>query len=142
MENLFCFILVAFVFVVLGGMLWFRMSVDAEKEEKTNAARVSYQSALARLKTDPTNANLKQHALQEGRTYATWTREQKAVTIFDEMALSNDISAATAGATVAINSAPTTSVEDRLKTLEGLRAKGVVTDTEYAQKRQKLLDEM
>lgn len=113
----------------------------SERDRALIAARDAYQSALERLKKDPTNADHKQHALQVGRGYANMTREQKGVTIFDEMALSNDIAAATAGATVA-KSAPVQSVEERLRSLDALRSKGLVTDVEYSQKRQKLIDEM
>jgi hypothetical protein len=111
----------------------------SEREQALIAARDAYQSALARLKKDPTNADHKQHALSVGRDYAALTREQKAVTIFDEMALGNDIAAATAGATKATAGI---SVEERLRSLDDLRSKGLVSDAEYSQKRQKLLDEM
>jgi len=91
------------------------------------------------LKKYPTDPDAKQHALEVGRGYAAMTREQKNVTIFDEMALMNDINAATAGAVAA---RPATSVETRLQELERLRANGLITDAEYAAKRQQLIDEM
>jgi hypothetical protein len=74
--------------------------IRRQKAERLQAAFDTYQSALSRLKSSPTNADLKQETLRNGRTYATLTREQSGsgVTIFDEIALSNDINAATAGA--------------------------------------------
>jgi hypothetical protein len=100
-------------------------------------AHTIYQAALETLKAAPTSADLRQKALSIGRAYSNLTRNKQGVTVYDEMALMNDIDAATAGATKA-----EISIEDRLQTLEGLRSKGLVSDAEYSQKRQKLLDEM
>ena len=118
--------------------VWILLNYGRMRQEgqRRRATLIAYQTALGNLKADPTNADLKQRALALGRAYARLTREQKAVTIFDEMALSNDISAATAGA------GRTLSAEDRLQALDTLRAKGLVSDAEYTQKRQKLIDEM
>jgi hypothetical protein len=69
------------------------------------------------------------------------------VTVFDEVALSNDISAATAGASVSTPTpaaaAPTkSSIEERLQSLEGLRSKGLINETEYTERRNRLLDDV
>jgi hypothetical protein len=65
------------------------------------------------------------------------------VTVFDEIALSNDINAATASASVVAPApAAAPSVEERLKRLDELRAKGVVNEQEYAERRQKILEEL
>lgn len=60
------------------------------------------------------------------------------------MALSNDISAATAGAMVAQAqpAQPAASVEQRLQALDALRTKGLITDAEYATRRQQLISEV
>ena len=65
------------------------------------------------------------------------------------MALSNDINAATAAATVAAPAAaPIAAVvdrptaEERLSKLNDLRLRGVISEAEYTEKRQKILDEM
>jgi Short C-terminal domain len=95
------------------------------------------------------SADLRQQALARGREYSNLTRSQKGVTIYDEMAVMNDIGAATAGATtLAATPAPapvvasTTSVEDRIKRLDELRTKGIVNDQEYEERRRKILDEL
>lgn len=117
--------------------------IKREKAERLRAANEAYKQALVQLKTDPSNPNVKQRALELGRAYAAITREQSGagsgVTIFDEMALSNDISAATAGATASKSSA---SVEDRLRSLDTLRTKGLVNDAEYAERRRQILAEI
>jgi len=134
-----CLIVIGFCIIAIVGMLYEAQSRRKKAEQALEAAHQAYQSALARLKQYPTDPDAKRHALDVGRGYANMTREQKGVTIFDEMALANDISAATAGAVAA---RPATSVEGRLQELETLRAKGLITDAEYAAKRQRLIDEM
>jgi hypothetical protein len=141
MGDSFCFTVLIVVIAVWVITVILRSAKRSETKATAKRAYDDYQAALIRLKADPTNADHKQYALQAGRSYSAWTREQKAVTIFDEMALANDIAAATAGATVS-RATLASSVEDRMRTLEGLRTKGLVSDAEYAQKRQKLLDEM
>jgi len=69
---------------------------DVKQQEKLfNNARDNYFSSLAKLKTDPTNADVKQETLRLGRNYSEQTRKRKGVgstvTIYDEMALMNDI---------------------------------------------------
>lgn len=118
--------------------------IRRQKAERLQTAFDTYQSALSRLKSSPTNADLKQETLRNGRAYAALTREQSGsgVTIFDEIALSNDISAATAGANVAPAAAPRESVETRLQQLESLRTKGLISAAEYDEKRKRLIAEM
>lgn len=117
--------------------------------QRLYAARDAYQAALAELKANPTNPDIKQKTLELGRIYSAVTRQNKTVTLFDEMALSNDINAATAAATVAAPAAapiaaavdrPT--AEERLSKLNDLRLRGVISEAEYTEKRQKILDEM
>ncbi len=60
-----------------------------------------YKNSLEALKNNPTDANRKQKCLQFGRELASLTRNYQGiegVTIFDELALMNDINAACAGA--------------------------------------------
>jgi len=102
---------------------------------------VREEHALAALKANPTNADLRERALAIGRAYAALAREQGKITIFDEVALSNDIAAATAGASSAAT-APVTSIEERLTRLSDLRAKGLLSDQEFDARRQKILDEL
>jgi len=64
------------------------------KEEKLELARCKYQGALDELAQENSSDN-KIKALELGRHYASLSRElhhgDKSVTIFDEVALTNDI---------------------------------------------------
>jgi len=107
-------------------------------------ARGAYQESLAQLKLDPSNPNLRQETLRLGREYSNLTRDQKGVTVFDEVALSNDINAACAGAAVLRPaSAPVAgSVKERLQKLMSLKEQGLVSDAEYEESRRRILAEM
>ncbi|CAG0935132.1 hypothetical protein TFLX_03964 [Thermoflexales bacterium] len=144
MDNTttFCLLILGVAFVI-----W--IIVRMQQAQQREQARQAYLAALEELKAAPTNPDLKQKTLSLGRIYSNLTRNKNGVTLFDEVALMNDINAATAGATtvarapqsVAVAATPT-SVEDRLAKLSELKAKGLVDDAEYAAKRQKILDEM
>lgn len=109
-------------------------------------SKTDYQKALQNLKSNPTNANLRLITLELGRIYSNLTREETGVTIFDEIALMNDINAACAGATVLSNSiqcvAISRTIEQRLNNLKELKEKEVINETEYNSKRQKILDDI
>ena len=147
-------IIVVFVIAIAWGIF------VANVKEKS---RVAYQQCLARLKQDPTNANLRQQTLQLGRNYSALTRNGKGVALFDEVALMNDINAATAGAANIVNqqyqqpqyaqpqyqqpqqavmTAPQPTIEDRLARLDQLKGQGVITEDEYISKRQQILSEI
>lgn len=115
-----------------------------EQTRQLNAARDAYFDALRRLKANPTNADLRQTTLQLGRTYSNLTRNKSGVTVFDEVALSNDINAACAGAAtlVANKQALSQTIESRLQKLAELKSKGLIDDEEYAARRTKILDEV
>jgi hypothetical protein len=110
------------------------------------AARDAYYLSLANLKTDPANADLRQRTLQLGRTYSNLTRNKAGVTVFDEIALMNDINAACASTSVVTSFKPQEhkkeSIEGRLSKLSDLRSKGLIDEQEYESKRQKILDEI
>ena len=77
-------IIVAIIFIAIKG------AKDLDKAQARQAqilaeARATYQDSLTKLKADPTNSNL--------------TRNNKGVTVFDEVALANDINAACGGTT-------------------------------------------
>ena len=118
-------------------------------------AKAAYESSLAQLRSNPSDAGLRQRTLTLGRTYSNATRNNKGVTIFDEMALMNDINAACGGtavahgdsfrpvpAPVALPSANASPLEDRLMRLTKLKEQGLVNDEEYQSKRQQLLSEV
>lgn len=119
-----------------------------EQQRKLNEAKKEYYSWLAHLKQNPTNADVREETLRLGRIYADFTRNQSGVTIYDEIALMNDINAACAGATVQVNpqikthSQSVESIEDRLAKLSSLRYKGVIDENEYSERKRKILDEI
>lgn len=122
-------------------------SVEAKKEK----AKAAYQESLRQITYDPANPDYRRRALTLGRIYANLSRDEKGVTVFDEVALMNDISAACGGATTVVNTPPTPSVkvaslvlplEDRLARLIKLKEQGLIDNEEYQAKRQKLLDEV
>ncbi len=109
--------------------------------------RERYQHALDALKRNPTNPDLHTHALQMGREYAESTRAEGVVTLFDETALANDIRAVTANAAQvsAIDNtqgrpAQAASLDERIAALLKLKAAGLLSDAEFEQKRQELID--
>ena len=102
----------------------------------------SYQDLLRQLRQSPTDPQLKQKTLEAGRNYSAWTRRGKGVTVFDELALSNDIAAACAAAASIVPAAPTLTLEQRLERLQGLKQKGLISDQEYNAKRSQILAEL
>jgi hypothetical protein len=68
--DIWCFIL---LLVVLGGIIFVVIqsgNARAAIERARQAAHNDYQTALTKLKANPTNPDLKQQALQYGRVYA------------------------------------------------------------------------
>lgn len=122
----------------------FAVKASNDRIKALNAARDAYFNALRRLKADPTNADLRQTTLKLGRTYSNLTRNKRGVTIFDEVALSNDISAACAGAATLVTNTQASSqtIESRLQKLAELKSKGLINEEEYAARRTKILDEV
>ena len=135
-TTLFCIVI---PLVVIAITIFVNVQSLSTREHALRAARDAYHGSLAKLKAAPNNADLKQRTLDLGRAYANLTREQKRATIYDEMALMNDINAATAGA-----GAPSAigTIEARLKRLDGLKASGAITDAEHAARRQNILEEL
>jgi hypothetical protein len=137
------------IYVVIGAIvvvIIVLMVFGGQAERAREQARAAYQQSLSRVKADPANADLRQRALQLGRVYSNLTRNQSGVTIFDEVALMNDINAACAGASTLKNSATASaagqSVEVRLQKLAALRTKGLIDESEYRTQKLKILDEV
>jgi hypothetical protein len=137
--------------VCYGGVILFiavivivAVQASNEQTKQLNTARDAYFDALRRLKANPTNADLRQRTLQLGRTYSNLTRNKSGVTVFDEVALSNDINAACAGAAtlVASKQTDTQTIESRLQKLAELKNKGLIDGEEYATRRKEILDEV
>jgi len=141
-TTAFCFVIIA----LLVCMLAYRVAEQSRRDKELQQAYQAYQDSLKTLKANPTNADLKQSTLMLGRQYSNLTRENKGTTVYDEMALMNDINAATAAAMVAtqpaISQGSKQSVEDRLQSLKGLRDKGLIDDQEYNTRRMKILEEI
>lgn len=146
-------VVVVIVTVIYLARIYVKKEREKEKEAKRKreehfvATKNNYLNALNALTFHPTDANLKQQTLDLGRKFATLTRQYQgvdAVTIFDEVALMNDINAACAGATVVsgketVNN-PT--VEERLAKLSKLKEKNLINKEEYKARRHKILDEI
>ncbi len=81
-----------------------------------------------------------------GRQFSNLTRNNKGVTVFDEIALSNDINAACAGATVIYqhqkDETGALGTESRLVKLTDLKKRGIVTEDEYSRQRQQIIDSL
>jgi hypothetical protein len=145
-------------FLCCGGVILFVVIIgiaansDAKKRaqalEQTKQAQAqakdAYQNSLVELKANPTSADLRQKTLERGRAYSNLTRNKGGVTIFDEVALMNDIEAACAGAAISENraGAQKQTIEGRLEKLADLKVKGLIDEQEYAARKQKILDEV
>jgi hypothetical protein len=134
------------IVMLLGGVI--AIAMTAGRSEAQSKAKAAYQSSLLALTNDPTDPGLRQTTLELGRAYSRLTRNGRGVSMFDEVALSNDINAA-AGGTTAIATpkvpqpaAALPDVADRMATLARLKDQGLISDEEYATKRQSVLDEV
>lgn len=136
------------ILAVIGSIFWglslyFRNLSRINKQLRD--AYVSYQQSLGLLKQQPNNPELRQRALEWGRYYSNLTRDNKGVTIYDEVALANDINAACAGAGYIAKepeATTTRSIEERLDQLKVLFEKGAINEQEYDARRSRLLDEV
>jgi hypothetical protein len=138
-------LLIIFGVIIGGPALFFLILNDrdqAKARRKRETAQLAYKAALGRLKASPSDPNLKQQTLELGRFYANLTRDRKGVTIFDEMALMNDINAATAAATATSAPVPAATHEQRLQRLATLKAQGLIDEAEYTAQRTKILGEL
>lgn len=122
-----------FVIAIIAGVF-----ISIEQQKQLAAGLKAYQESLERLKGDPNNPELRQLALQLGRVYSNLTRDKKGVTVYDEVALKNDIDAACAG----VVSVQNRSIEDRLAKLQQLHAAGHISDDEYHRRRQSILEDV
>lgn len=144
MEGQSCVLVLLVMVAGAVGMIVLTMVAQRGRAAKVKAARASYETALVALRRNPGSAELHQAALAWGRHYSDLHRDSKGRTMFDEVALSNDISAASAGAGHAPAAAATTTaaITDRLDRLGTLRSQGVITEDEYQGRRAKLLEEV
>ncbi|MBW8892018.1 MAG: hypothetical protein JF617_07610 [Burkholderiales bacterium] len=132
-------VVIGIIVIVVAAAIW----SGIQKQKALERAKKAYLEALAQLKGSPTNADLKQHTLALGRAYSHLTRDKKGVSLFDEIALMNDINAACAAASV-VSAKPSghsagPSIEARLRTLTDLKDKGLVAPAEYESRRNEIL---
>jgi cell wall assembly regulator SMI1/Tfp pilus assembly protein PilE len=71
--------------------------------KRLNLAFANYRRSLEVLEQHPDNTEFRQRALEWGRYYSSLTRYAKGVTLYDEVAVANDISAACGGEAHAVN---------------------------------------
>lgn len=137
---LFCVVL-PFVVVVL--LLVLINSSKEGKRRELQAAFSAYQASLNLLKRQSSDADLRQKTLALGRRYSNLTRNRSGVTVYDELAVMNDINAATAGDRV-MNALPAESdtIEHRLLKLEELKAKNLISKDEYISQRHRIIGEL
>ena len=131
---------------------WSKKQSEIAKAEMEARLRIfetsknKYQSSLDSLKKNPTNPDIKQKPLQFGREFAEVIRQfqgTNGVTLFDEVALMNDVNAACAGATISSSRETiATTIEQRLVTLTELKEMGLLKEQEYEERRRKILDEI
>jgi hypothetical protein len=115
----------------------------SQTNKQLRRAFANYRQSLELLKQQPNNPELRQRALELGRYYSNLTRDNRGVTVYDEVALANDINAACAGGGhAARDSTATRPIEERLDQLKALFEKGVIGEQEYSERRGKLLDEI
>lgn len=107
-------------------------------------ASANYYAALALLKANPVSPDLRERTLGFGRIYSNLTRNNAGLTVFDEVALMNDINAACANVLVSSppHSPSGSTIEGRLAKLSELKDKHLIDDSEYDSRRQKILDEI
>ena len=135
-------LLALLIFIVQSSARSNRLAAERAAKELRDA-HDTYKACLAELKRNPTDPNLRERTLEWGRHYSNLTRQRQGVTIFDELALSNDIAAACAGAVTApLGVQPSGALEERLQRLSDLRSSGVITDAEYRERRSELLREV
>ena len=122
------------------------LSLMITRQERLEAARTDYERSLSDLKNTPADPHLREQTLAKGRVYSAMTREDKAVTVYDEVAILNDINAVCAAvAAVVAPASPkssTTPIEARLEKLSALKLRGLITADEYESRRGALLSEI
>lgn len=134
-SMFYCVIGIAVISVVL---LFVLRNSRLAHERALVTTKQAYHDALAKLRANPTSADLRAAALTAGRAYLSV--DSGVMTSLNEASLKNDLDAAAAGAIVFTTTAP--AAADRLRQLDQLKADGLITDAEYAARREKILGEV
>ena len=139
MDELFSLL---FGTLVVGVAGWTVVTLTGGTTERLKAARAAYDASLAELKLRPADPDLRARTLALGRAYSNLTRSQRGVTVYDEVALANDIGAACAGAAPAGTPPTPAPAEARLAQLTDLHGRGLVTDEEHRAQRARILADL
>jgi hypothetical protein len=140
------------VLIVYGGITGAQKAA-ASAAQALAEARAAYDQGLANLRAEPTSAQRRSEALQLGRAYCELTRSGKGVTLYDEVAVMNDLNAAVGGATSLVKAedaaglrdlevTATPSIESRLAVLMQLREKGLIDEVELKERKAEILREV
>ncbi len=116
-------------------------------------ARSKYFDALEKLRQMPNNTSLKQHTFTLGQNYVNLTQEiidsnvtqkVKGFIPYDELTLMSDINDVCEGGKDTSDKEITNTqiIEERLAKLSELKEKNLISEQEYEQRRQKILDEI
>ena len=150
MNSMFvaCGTLLLLLLAILAAVVTLYFANLRRINKQLEEAFFGYKNALELLKQQPTNPEFRQNTLKWGRHYSNLTRDRRGVTVFDEVALSNDIGAASAGAGYspreesAALAITAQSLEQRLDRLKALFDSGAIDEQEYRDRRAKILDEV
>jgi hypothetical protein len=121
-------------------VIWVGVASANTAQKLKEEARINYRSSLGELKKSPANADLRQRALELGRIYSNLMRDKKGNTVFDEVALMNDINAACAATQQVVSAQlPSGDIEERLRRLQELKDKGLIDNADHAKRKAELI---
>jgi hypothetical protein len=127
---------IVIVLLAVGLALWQQNQIRKEAEAK-------YKKALAMLRNEPDNAELRNAALMLGRD---WVNKLGRSSTYSEVSIMNDLNAiqsSKANTARAIIPEPAkTDIKTRLAQLESLYSEGVITEAEYNKRREAILSEL
>lgn len=118
------------------------VAIAVLKRRARERAQAAYMAALDRLRRKPSNVAMRTEALDLGRRFAALCRDQGCPTIFDEVALLNDMNAACGGTAVAPDAQPRKSPEERLRSLQRLLSSGLIDEADFAARKREILNEV
>lgn len=133
-----------FIIVIIVVAIAFYIGNQSDKEKQQ--ALEAYRNSLRKLKTDPANSDLRQMTLNLGRVYSNLVRDNKGNTLFDEVALMNDINAACASTQNAIytqsqiSTGTQETAESRLVKLNDLYEKRLIDEADYLRRKQEIIN--
>jgi hypothetical protein len=128
------------IWLIIIGIIGAIIAYNNAKIKHQKEIRQQYQGSLSSLKKNPGNANLRQETLRLGRAYSNLMRDKEGNTVFDEVALMNDINAACAATQHAIaTSMPSGDIEARLRKLKELKSKNLIDDKDYQKRKGELM---